>query len=214
MIKQKIQKVRLPKTRSFLDADHDVMCDYYDIIEKTLPATQMLKAMEELIERDPDFYDPYIIAADILFSESKNDDATVFINKAYKRATSRITDDKGNWPDEMLWGYLENRHIMRALEEYGMLLWSSDKTQEALDIFRRILHMNPNDNQGMRHNILAIKLHLSIDAWQEPFMVKDEHGDEIGLDARKVCTWFDKYAPHFPQEFMWLLDYYEKNYNQ
>ncbi len=202
-----------PKTRSFIDTDHTVMSDYYEILEKDLSATQMLNAMQQLIKKDPDFYDPYIMAADTLFSESKDDKAAMLIIEAYKRATLKITDNKGNWPDEMLWGYLGNRHIMRALEEYGMLLWANNETMEALDLFRRILHMNPNDNQGMRYNILAIKLHLGINEWEEPFIAKDEHGSELGLDAFKVSKWFDKYASQFPQEFQWLLDYYAKTYN-
>lgn len=112
----------------------------------------------------------------------------------------------------MLWGYLENRHILRTLEEYGMILWSNNHPEGALDVFRRVLRMNPHDNQGMRYNILAIKLKLDVDEWEKPFTIKDENGDELGLDAGKVYQWFKKYAPKFPKEFKWLLDYYEENY--
>lgn len=213
MAKKSIKKEIKAKKRDFIDQDRPIMMEYYNLLEKSLSKDKLLGAMQKLIEKDPDFYDPYLAASDILFSKSENDQAVVFLMQGYLRAALRISDKDGNWPDEMLWGYLENRHIMRAIENYGMFLWESENNAAALNIFERLLRMNPYDNQGVRYNMLAIKLNLGIDEWEKPFIVKDKHGNELGLDGFKVHEWFDKYAPQFPEEFQWLLDYYAQNYD-
>lgn len=48
--------------------------------------------------------------------------------------------------------------------------WRQEKTDEALEIFRMMLELNPNDNQGIRFIIPAIKAGKS---WEE-FMKEEE----------------------------------------
>lgn len=98
MATKNVQKTYKIKHRSFTDDDHDVMIEYYDILEKGLPASELLSAMEQLIEKDPDFYDPYLISADILLSEAKYEDALLFVGQAYNKADARIRDEKDIGP--------------------------------------------------------------------------------------------------------------------
>ncbi|MBI4029547.1 MAG: hypothetical protein HY376_04250 [Candidatus Blackburnbacteria bacterium] len=57
-----------------------------------------------------------------------------------------IVDGKGDYPVELSWGWLENRHIIRAIGNWGRKLWEEGKSEGALDVFRRLLAANPNDN--------------------------------------------------------------------
>lgn len=49
------------------------------------------------------------------------------------------------------WGALETRPYMRALHGLGLTLGDLGQHQEAIEIYREILRLNPNDNQGIRY---------------------------------------------------------------
>lgn len=200
---------RKRQINNFIDEDHGVMSDFYDIMDSDISSDRLLKKMRKLIDKDADFYDPYLVVAEILFCEDKEKEGITILQNAYERAVKRIVDYKGRWPKEMAWGFLENRHLMRTIEQYAILCWEIDKINEALDIFRNLLRMNSNDNQGARYNILAIKLGLGIDEWEKPFEVIHD-GKIVGLDSIKVSNWFNENAPKFPEEFQWLIDLHER----
>ena len=65
------------------------------------------------------------------------------LDKAYNRTIKIITDNKGNWPDIMEWGWLRNRHIVRTLLNKALLLWQKDKNEESSLILRKLLRTNP-----------------------------------------------------------------------
>jgi len=197
------------RIEEFIDKDHRVMNVFYELMDSDASARKMEKGLREMIAEDENFYDSYIALADLYFYNNKNKEGGKLLKEAYERAIMRIADSKGNWPKEMAWGFLENRHLMRAIERYGILCWEHGTTDETLDIFRRLLRMNPGDNQGARHNILAIKLGLGIEEWQKPFKAKHK-GEIVGLDARKVSEWFEENAKKFPEEFDWLLKEWKK----
>ena len=51
----------------------------------------------------------------------------------------------------MEWGWLENRPFMRAYHNLGVWNLDNARYDEAIEIFKRILSVNPNDNQGVRY---------------------------------------------------------------
>jgi tetratricopeptide (TPR) repeat protein len=165
--------------------------------------------MRRLVEADPLFFDSYLVLADLLYEEGKEAEARDIISSAYQKALLLIVDNKGNWPKEMAWGWLENRHIMRTIERYAYQLWEEGKPEEALDVFRRLLKANPGDNQGVRHSILAIRLGLGVD-WEEQFVVKEGPMAGQALEAMPLHRWFERNAKKFPEEFGWLLKLYRQ----
>ena len=199
---------RKKQIECFIDEDRKSMEEFYELMERDITSKQRLKEMQRLMAEDEDYYDPYLIAAEIRFCEGKNKEGGKILGEVYERAVMRIADSEGRWPKKMPWGVLENRHVMRALEQYGLLCWEMGNTDEALDIFRRLLRVNPHDNQGARYNILAIKLDLREDEWEKPFEVIDD-GEVIGLGAFKMHRWFCENVEKFPDEFQWWLDYQE-----
>ncbi len=48
------------------------------------------------------------------------------------------------------WGHINNRPFLRCLHGYGLSLWRLGKSEEAREVFNRMLWLNPLDNQGIR----------------------------------------------------------------
>jgi tetratricopeptide (TPR) repeat protein len=48
------------------------------------------------------------------------------------------------------WSSLYNRPFLRCLHGYGLCLWRLGHADQAIQVFERILALNPNDNQGAR----------------------------------------------------------------
>ena len=49
------------------------------------------------------------------------------------------------------WGLLETRPYMRSLEGAASCLWQLGRKEKAIQIYRKMLHLNPGDNQGIRY---------------------------------------------------------------
>ena len=168
---------------TFVDKDHEVSTAYYDLLEKSkrLNDKGMKKELRALIEQDPDFLDSYTMLYEILQDEGSFSKAEDIIGEAYQRAIKIITDKNGDWPHEMFWGYLENRHIIRAIQNRALSFWAQGKTEDALDILRRLLKSNPGDNVGARDFILAIRMDMSFEEFERRF----DKGGYYDNDGRK-----------------------------
>jgi tetratricopeptide (TPR) repeat protein len=54
----------------------------------------------------------------------------------------------------MFWGLIETRPYMRALHGLASALWEKGSRDEATTLRREMLRLNPNDNQGVRYELL------------------------------------------------------------
>src|SRR3989338_11547828 len=89
---------RHKQMEEFWDKDHEVAGEYYNLLEKRTPEKKLKEEMEKIIQKDPDFYDSYIIVADILKRGGKIQEARELLYSAYGRALQRIVDKEGNFP--------------------------------------------------------------------------------------------------------------------
>lgn len=192
---------------SFVDKDRPVQMKYYDALDRLETASdrETIKAMEKLIKEDPDFLDSYLILHGNYQDNSKWKEADKILNEAYERAINIISDKKGNWPDVLLWGFMENRHIIRTIFNKGVILWDNGKTDEALEIFRKLLKSNPNDNVGVRDFILAIRMDMSFEEYEERF-------NKGGYYDSESIEWFEENAPNYQDEFGWWFEWAEENF--
>jgi hypothetical protein len=55
------------------------------------------------------------------------------------------------------WGLIDNRPYLRCLHGRGLCLWRGGDLASAGDVFRRMLWLNPHDNQGARFNLAAVE---------------------------------------------------------
>jgi tetratricopeptide (TPR) repeat protein len=140
--------------------------------------------------------DSYTFLHEILFRENKAKEAKKVLNEAYERAIKLIRDENGNWPDVLEWGRLENRHIIRTIQNKAISSWRSNDIECALDLFRNLLRTNPGDNIGARHYILAIRMGMSFQQFEAQF-------NKDGFYDVELIDWFDENYPKFPDEFEW-----------
>jgi hypothetical protein len=57
----------------------------------------------------------------------------------------------------LAWGLLDNRPFLRCMNGLGLCAWRLGKRREATAIFRKMLWLNPSDNQGARFNLAAVE---------------------------------------------------------
>ncbi len=62
------------------------------------------------------------------------------------------------------WGWIDNRPFLRCIHGYGLCLWRLGKFKDALQIFERMLWLNPSDNQGVRFLIHPVR---AKEAWRD-----------------------------------------------
>gem|GEM_PF-13407 len=68
--------------------------------------------------------------------------------------------------DVLAWGLIDNRPFLRCLHGVGLSCWRLGQTHEAAAVFRRMLWLNPSDNQGARFNLAAIEAGQTWDAME------------------------------------------------
>lgn len=79
---------------------------------------------------------------------------------------------KGNF-----WGYLETRPYMRSMEGYSDLLWYLGEKSKSIEVGKKMLQLNPNDNQGIRH-ILITRL-LILNRFLEAEKLYEDYEDDF-----------------------------------
>jgi len=186
------------KQREYIDKNHKVMDIYYDLCEKYNGnnSEYIKKQLGHLIVKDPDFLDSYLFLYEILLDEGNLLEGEKILNYAYERALKLITDKEGNWPDILEWGWLQNRHIIRTILNKAISLWENKKIDDALDLFRKLLKTNPNDNVGARYYILAIRMKISFEEFEKRF-------NKGGYYDMELSDWFYENYKRFPDEFDW-----------
>lgn len=186
-----------PPDGEFVDQDHPVIDAYYGLCERynaQRPSKSLQTALEKLIARDPDFFDPYLMLRDLLLRNGQTAEAATLLDEAYARALRRITAATGEWPEALAWGWLENRHLIRTLLNKALDLWDQGDLEAALDLLRRLLRSNPNDNIGARYYILGIRTGLTLEGFEARF-------NKGGYYDAELPEWFDTGMAEFPDEF-------------
>ncbi len=120
------------------------------------------------VEIDPTYADGYNHLANIVWRKGDWRQAESLYRKAQRYAEPEVQDI----PRGVFWGVLEARPYMRALYGLGLTLWKQGRLEEAIDILRRMLELNPNDNQGVRY-----------------LMGPVHH--EMG-DLKEACRWYER----------------------
>lgn len=127
----------------------------YDAFDTDGPQERVALA-EEALQISEDCADAYVILAE----ESAEDaEEARELYEAGVRAGERalgeefFTEEVGNF-----WGILETRPYMRSLEGLAASLWALGERGESISHYRRMLELNPNDNQGVRYELVSCLL--------------------------------------------------------
>ncbi len=78
------------------------------------------------------------------------------------------------------WGYLPNRPFMRAYHALGLCLLKEHGPAAAIDIFARLVSVNPNDNLGARS--LLMQCSLGIADWNRALSLAQNYPNDSGPD--------------------------------
>jgi hypothetical protein len=107
------------------------------------------------LELSPDCADAYVLLAEQSAEAERARDLYAQGVAAGERALgSRIFEKEAGH----FWGILATRPYMRARFGLARCLEGLGRTDEAISHYRELLRLNPNDNQGVRHVLLAALL--------------------------------------------------------
>lgn len=189
----------------FIDKDRfEVHELYFEFLEspKADDIKKSIKVLKSIIKKDSDFFDPYITLHEYYLMDGDFKNAIKVIEKGFKRAIDLI-DNNGRFPDELPWGFMENRHIIRMIFNFAMFIWANDDKDIALNIFMELLKSNHNDNIGARYLIVAILEGFnSQDEYEEKF----ESKDGVGLEYMALEEWFEKSVTKHKDVIGWWLN--------
>jgi tetratricopeptide (TPR) repeat protein len=113
-----------------------------------------------LLEGFPEFIDAYHHLAMILNETRRFKEARQVWKSAVQIGLDAFPKTFNRNRHRLPWGLLDNRPFLRAYHSSGLQLLEEEKVEEALAVFKEILSLNPNDNQGIRG--LAIDCHFRL----------------------------------------------------
>jgi len=91
------------------------------------------------------------------------------------------------------WGFLETRPYMRARAGLAATLNALGEVDAAIDHYREMLRLNPNDNQGIRYVLAACLMKRSdTEALKALFKKYDEDGSALWLYSRALVAFREK----------------------
>ena len=133
-----------------------------------------------LLAREALAEDPIHIDANILLAESTRaiDRRIELFQSAQRAAATALGDDMDQLAGDF-WGFHETRPYMRACHGLAVALAEAGQVSDAIEQYRGMLRLNPNDNQGVRYEIVPLLLEQDRDA--EALAVLDEYPEETAL---------------------------------
>ena len=122
----------------------------------------------EALQVSPDCADAWVLLAEETAGDAE---VAVLMYEAGVAAGERalggeaaFSDHRGDLWDNDLWDNLEARPYMRARQGLAMTLWEMVEFEEAMQHYRAMLDLNPNDNQGVRYLLVTSLLETGDDA--------------------------------------------------
>ncbi|MFV2073219.1 MAG: tetratricopeptide repeat protein [Thermoanaerobaculales bacterium] len=157
--------------RSAVDEAQEIMYDAWEA-----PTRQRAVALaKKALEVSPDCADAYnLLAEETAISLEEVLDLYRKGVKAGERALGKkaFKEHVGHF-----WGFLETRPYMRARAGLAQSLWEAGQREEAVEHYRDLLRLNPNDNQGIRDFLMSCLIELGHDEEAEKlFQQYEEDG--------------------------------------
>lgn len=127
---------------------------YYDAME----AIQMgdfksaEKMLKEAVKMDSDYVQNYVGLAHLYGNTGETEKAEENIRIAFEKVQKKFP----KWPKDLGWGDLDNRAYLRAIQYRADLCVDEKDEEKAKELYRLLLKLNPNDNQGVRYVLAGL----------------------------------------------------------
>lgn len=142
----------LPGIEAYADELNDPILEGIEIHEE-VGFNAALEHFKKLITVDSRCLDAYAHMGHMYFHLDRQSHYST-AKSYYKQGVAIALQAIGNrLNDVFLWGIINNRPFLRCLEGFGLCLLKQNKIDDALDVFRQMLLLNPLDNQGVRFMI-------------------------------------------------------------
>lgn len=130
--------------------------------------------IKQALELDPDNADAYNYLASL---ETDVDKSLALYRQAVEAGERALgekfmKENKGHF-----WGLIETRPYMRAKAGVADCLYAKNRMNAAVEVYREMIELNPNDNQGVRYLLSTILLSKKDLSDYESFIKKYEGED-------------------------------------
>ena len=168
----------LPETppKDALSYAQDIMYDAWE----TESEKERIKMAKEALSVSSDCADAYNLLAEE--KAGTLEEAKELYEKAIEageRALGKksFKEDKGHF-----WGILKTRPYMRARAGLAECLWELGEHEEAIEHYREMLRLNPNDNQGIRYILAGCLVKLKRYEELDNLLNKGKYKDDCGIE--------------------------------
>lgn len=129
---------------------------YYEAMElldgDRSKAKQAVKLLETALEMDEDYVQTYVGLVTVYTALGKSEKVEEMIRIAYEKTVKKYP----KWPESLEWGFLENRAYLRSIQSMAYQYWDDNEKDKAIELFKLLLKLSPNDNQGARYEIAGL----------------------------------------------------------
>ena len=116
-----------------------------------------LQLLREALRLDPDCAEAYVMLAQ---RQSDPTEAEALYRRGVEAGRRSLGTQAFEDPGYPFWGAIESRPFMRALSGLAESLERQDRLEEAADVLRDALKLNPGDNQGLRYRYVPVLIAL------------------------------------------------------
>lgn len=159
-----------PETRALAELDK--------IRDSQSPPT-IRKHAKAALKQDPNCIEAWVHLGDM---SARVDKAKACYQKAVAAGRARFAGQIAEFtPDPGLWKVPECRPFMNACMDLAELHFIQEQTEDAVALYEELLDWNPDDNQGVRYELL--RCHLSKNQWGKAEDLLDKYPDD------NSCHW-------------------------
>jgi tetratricopeptide (TPR) repeat protein len=126
--------------------------------QETPDIKKAIRLAKQALKHSKDCADAYIILGD-LETESLSE-ALSYYEQAVAAGERAIGKDRFEEARGHFWGIIETRPYMRARFHLANALWDLGQPDAAIDHYREMIELNPEDNQGIRFVLLHALMQL------------------------------------------------------
>ncbi len=127
---------------------------YYDAMD-ALNADDYKSAERMLLkakEMDSDYVQTYIGLVNVYRRPKDRNRAIENIKTVFEKTLKRFP----KWPTRLEWGDIDTRAYLRAIQYRADLYADENDKEKSSELYRLLLKLNPNDNQGVRYLLAGL----------------------------------------------------------